>query len=128
MLAMRRAFTFALCSLLLAGCTTTGGHKSTSSEKNKSAASSAISPSPMRIVGRVIAVDPSTQNVIIAVSPFAVLPGDFDRRILITRTDDLRATARLQSSPYLRGHTLGARTLGGRANVGDEVVIPPAAP
>ncbi len=126
--AMRCAFTFALCSLLLAGCTTTGGHKPTSSDKNTSATSSAILPSPMQIVGRVIAVDLRTLNVIIAVSPFTVLPGDFARRILITRTDDLRATAKLQCSPYLRGRTLGARILVGRANVGDEVVMPPAAP
>ena len=67
--AMRCAFTFALCSLLLAGCTTTGGHKPTSSDKNTSATSSAILPSPMQIVGRVIAVDLRTLNVIIAVSP-----------------------------------------------------------
>ena len=125
---MRRAFMFALCSLLLAGCTAPGGGKSVQKSPAATNASPSLSPSPMQIMGRVIAVDLRTLNVIIEVSPFAVLPGDFARRILITRTDDLRATAKLQSSPCLRGRILGARMLAGRANMGDEVVIPPATP
>lgn len=119
---------FALCSLLLTGCIATGGSKAVHKSPDTTNAARSLAPSPAQIVGRVIAVDLRTLTVIIEVSPFAVLPDDFARQILIARTDDLRATAKLECSSYLRGRTLGARMLAGRANVGDEVVIPAATP
>lgn len=118
---MRRAPTFALFCLLLAGCATGGGRKPAESTTK----AGAIAPSPFVVVGHVLAVDFSTMNVVIDVAPYAVLPFDFDGKILLARTEDLRPTAKLQASPYLRGHTLGARLLAGRPNAGDEVVIPP---
>jgi hypothetical protein len=120
---MRRAFTFALCVLTLAGCATHRGRTPATAAGH----ADAPAPSPMQVVGHVIAVDPRTLDVIVDVAPYAVLPTDFERRILLTRTEDLQPTARLQASPYLRGHTLGTRLLIGRPNVGDEVVLPPAA-
>lgn len=125
---MRRAFSFALCSLLLAGCATRGEK---SAAKGGAAAGSppAVShtvPSPVQVVGRIIAVDLRSLAVVIELAPYAVLPGN--ERILISRLDDLRPTARLLASPYLRGRTLGARLLAGQPQVGDEVVIAPPSP
>ncbi len=118
---MHRAFLLALVCLLPAGCATSGGHKPSADAK-----SDALTPSPFVVVGHVLAFDPSTANVIIDVAPYAVLPLGFDGLNMLARTDDLQPTAKLQASAYLRGHTLGARLLAGRPNIGDEVVIPPA--
>jgi hypothetical protein len=79
-------------------------------------------------VGRVIAVDVKTLSVIIELAPFTVMPPDYSGSILISRQDDLRPTARLQASSYLRGRTLGARLLAGQALIGQEVVFAPAVP
>lgn len=117
---MRRAFILGLGCLLLAGCAAGGGRKPSPAK------ASSVSPSPFTVVGHVIAVDAATRNVIIDVAPYAVLPPDFSGKIMLARTEDLQPTARLQASPYLRGHILGARLLAGRPNAGDEVVFPPA--
>jgi len=131
---MRRAFTFALCSLLLAGCATGGktsapkGGATETAAASPPAKSTQVVPGPVEVVGRVIAIDPRSLTVVIDVAPYASLPATLAGRVLITRTDDLRPTARLESSPYLRGRTLGARMLAGKPQIGDEVVIAPAAP
>ena len=118
---MRRAFILGLGCLLLAGCAHGGGRKPAAAAPKPSA----ITPSPFAVVGHVISADAGTGNVIIDVAPYAVLPPDFAGKIMLARTDELRPTANLQASPYLRGHILGARLLAGRPNPGDEVVIPP---
>jgi hypothetical protein len=81
----------------------------------------------VQVLGRVIAIDSRTLFVMIEVAPHAVVPANFNDRILISRLDDLRPTARLQASGYLRGRILGARSLAGRPQVGDEVVFAPMA-
>jgi len=118
---MRRALILTLGCALLVGCVTDAGHKTPAAPK-----AGALEPSPFTVVGHVIAVDMSVGNVIIDVAPFAVLPLGYDGIAMIARTDDLRPTAKLEASSYLRGHTLGARLLAGRPNIGDEVVIPPS--
>ena len=124
---MQRAFTLALCTLLTAGCTT-GGPKQKVEAGRESVKTSATVPSPAQVVGRIIAVDMVELAVIIEIPPYEVLPSDYNGRILISRMDDLRPTARMQASPYLRGRTLAARLLAGRPQIGDEVVFTPAAP
>ncbi|HTJ77754.1 MAG TPA: hypothetical protein VL357_02055 [Rariglobus sp.] len=118
---MRRAFILILGCTLLAGCATSGGHKTQAAPK-----AAALEPSPFAVVGHVISADLGVGNIIIDVSPYAVLPLGYDGMIMFARTDDLHPTAKLQASHYLRGHILGARLLAGRPNIGDEVVIPPA--
>jgi hypothetical protein len=128
---MRRAFTLALCSLLIAGCATRGAKpapKGGDSAVAPSAATEHTVPGPVQVVGRVISLDLRSLTVVIELSPFAVLPPDFNGRILISRQDDLRPTARLQASAYLRGRILGARLLAGKSQIGDEVVFAPATP
>jgi len=126
---MRRASIFALCCLLIAGCATRGPKpapkKGGDSHPAQPAQPAHTVPGPVQVVGRIIAIDPRTLTVVIELSPYAVMPSDFNGRILISRQDDLRPTARLQASPYLRGRTLGARLLAGQAQVGDEVVFAP---
>ncbi|HSI07766.1 MAG: hypothetical protein ACAH89_01135 [Rariglobus sp.] len=131
---MRRASTLALCSLLIAGCATRGSKSSTSggiAEKDKPTATPAaagpVTPGPVQVLGRVIAVDQRTLSVIVELGPYVELPADFATRPLIARRDDLQPTARLQSSPYLRGRTLGTRLVAGQPQVGDEVIFPPVA-
>lgn len=127
---MRRAFILALCSLLLAGCTTRG---TKSSDKGGDSPTpppqpGRTVPGPVQVAGRVISTDLRSLSVIIELAPYAAIPTDFSGRILISRQDDLRPTARLQASPYLRGRTLGARLLAGQPQIGDEVVFAPSAP
>ncbi len=131
---MRRASILALCSLLIAGCATRGSKSSAAGsdgEKDKPTATPAaagpVTPGPVQVLGRVIAVDQRTLSVIVEVGPYVELPFDFTTRQLIARRDDLQPTARLQSSPYLRGRTLGTRLIAGQPQVGDEVVFLPVA-
>jgi len=127
---MRRAFILALCCLLAAGCASRGNKSAAGSAGGAGPAvqPAATVPGPVQIVGRVLAVDLRTLAVIVELAPYAVLPADFNGRILISRQDNLRPTARLQASPYLRGRTLGTRLQAGRPQVGDEVVFAPSAP
>jgi len=120
---MSRAFILMLGCLLLAGCAT----RTVGKPPAPTVKAGAVAPSPFWVVGHVLDVDATTGNVIIDVAPYAVLPADFSGKIMLTRAEaDLRPTAKLQASPYLRGHILGAQLLAGRPNPGDEVVIPPA--
>ncbi len=126
---MRRASILALCSLLLAGCATRGSNTAKGgAASSPSSQATRTLPSPVHVIGRVIAIDPRTLFVMVEAPPYTPIPADFNGRILISRTDDLRPTARLQASPYLRGRMLGTRLLSGRPQVGDEVVIAPVAP
>ena len=126
------ALSIALCTLFGTGCATSGSKPSASgtgpSKPDASAAAPRTVPGPVQVLGRVIAVDMRTLSVIIDLAPYVSLPGDFATRQLISRRDDHQPTARLQSSPYLRGRTLGARLLAGQPQVGDEVVFLPVTP
>jgi hypothetical protein len=83
----------------------------------------ALRPSPNKLVGRVLAVDAARGFAFVdltAEPPAAALA---DGAELIARTDDLRETARLRASRYVRGRTLGARIVSGQPAPGDEVVF-----
>lgn len=83
----------------------------------------ALRTSPHRLVGRVLSVDRARGFAIVALASepaaAALLPGVE----LIARTDDLRATARLQVSRYVRTRTLGALIVSGQPAINDEVVF-----
>lgn len=127
-MALRRAITVALCCLLVAGCATTRGTKVPKSGGSSGAASAdanRVAPGPSQVVGRVIAVDYRALTAIIELGPYTVMPARFDGRVMLSRTNDLQPTARLEASRYLRGRTLGARIVTGRPRIDDEVVFPP---
>ena len=82
----------------------------------------ALLPSPRLIVGRVIAVDREQGFAILEVATDAPASALADGSELIARTLDLRETARLRVSRYLRGRTLGSKIVAGQPTPGDEVV------
>ena len=128
---MRRAFIFALCSLLIAGCSTRGAKPAaahTGATPAQPVQTARMVPGPVQVVGRIIAIDMRSLTVVVELASHVVMPPDYSGRILISRRDDLQPTARLQASPYLRGRTLGTRLLAGKPQINDEVVFAPAAP
>lgn len=86
------------------------------------AATRAISPSPRLIVGRVLAVDPPKGFTFVEVGSDAPPAALQDGTELVTRALDLRETAQLRVSRYLRGRTLGTTVISGQPSPGDEVV------
>ena len=92
-------------------------------ENSPSSRTAALQPSPNRLVGHVLAVDPALGFAFVALTsepPAAALAQGAE---LIARTDDLRETARLGTSRYVRGRTLGAKIVSGQPSPGDEVVF-----
>jgi hypothetical protein len=82
-----------------------------------------LQPSPNRLVGRILAIDTVRGFAFIDLAsdpPSAALADGAD---LIARTDDLRETARLRTSRYVRGRTLGTKIISGQPSPGDEVVF-----
>ena len=75
-------------------------------------------------VGRVLSVDAARGFAIVDVAADAPATALTDGAPLIARTDDLRETARLTASRYVRGRTLGAKIVSGQPSPGDEVVFP----
>lgn len=84
----------------------------------------ALLPSHNLRVGRVIAVDPSHGLAIVELATDAPATALMDGAPLVSRTSDLRETARLTSSRYQQGRTLGTRIVSGQPSPGDEVVFP----
>ncbi len=107
--------------LFFAGC----GHVAPAGEAagSKPTQLTPLQPSPNRLVGRILAVDAAhgLAFVDLAVAPPAAALAD--GAPLVARTDDLRETARLRASRYLRGRTLGANIVSGQPAPGDEVVF-----
>jgi len=85
-------------------------------------AADALLPSPRLVVGRVVGVDPGRAFAFVELAGDAPADAVGAGAELITRTADLRETARLLASPQLRGRTLGTRILSGQPSPGDEVV------
>ena len=84
----------------------------------------ALLPSQNLLVGRVLAVDAGRGFAFVELTsspPAAALADGAD---LVARTDDLRETARLRVSRYVRGRTLGAKIVSGQPAPGNEVVWP----
>ena len=85
-------------------------------------AAGALAPSSRLIVGRVIAVDPKQGSAVVELAADAPQGSLMAGTELIARTLDLRETARIQVSPYVRGRILGTKIVGGQPSPGDEVV------
>ena len=82
-----------------------------------------LAPSPRLIAGRIIAVDTERGFAVIELAPDAPPAALAEGGELVARTfADLRETARLLASRYVRGRTLGATVKSGAPSVGDEVV------
>jgi len=82
-----------------------------------------LQPSPNKLVGRILAIDAARGFAFVnltAEPPPAALA---DGAELVARNDDLHETARLRTSRYLRGHTLGTTIVSGQPAPGNEVVI-----
>lgn len=84
--------------------------------------SDALAPSPRLIVGRIVAVDADRGFAFIELATDAPAAATEPETELVSRTHDLRETARLQASRQLRGRTLGTAILAGKPGAGDEVV------
>ena len=82
----------------------------------------ALLPSPRLIMGRVLAVDPKQGFAFVELAGEAPKAGLAAGTELISRTLDLRETARLQVSAFQRGRTLGTKIVAGQPSPGDEVV------
>jgi hypothetical protein len=82
-----------------------------------------LTPSPRLVVGRIIAVDAERGFAVVELAgdapPAALAEGG---ELLARSFDELRETARLIASRYLRGRTLGTSVKTGRPSPGDEVV------
>lgn len=81
-------------------------------------------PSHNLLVGRVLAVDAARGFAFVDIASDAPAASLADGAELVSRTDALRETARLQASRYVRGRTLGAKIVSGQPAPGDEVVFP----
>jgi hypothetical protein len=82
----------------------------------------ALLPSSRMIMGRVIAVESARGVAVVelaADAPKSALVAGTD---LVARTADLRETAHLEVSPFLRSRTLGTKIVAGQPSPGDEVV------
>lgn len=82
----------------------------------------AIAPSPRLVVGRVLAIDARQQFAFIDIGSDAPPAALQDGAELVSRTMELRETAQLRASRYVRGRTLGATVISGQPSPGDEVV------
>jgi len=83
----------------------------------------ALKPSANKLVGRVLAVDLVRGFAFVTLTaepPAAALTAGAE---LIVRTNDLHETARLRTSRYVRGRTLGTNIVSGQPTVDDEVVF-----
>ena len=83
----------------------------------------ALQPSPNKLVGRVLAVDAARGFAFVDLTAEPPAAALVDGAELRARTDDLRETARLRASRYVRGRTLGAKIVSGQPSPGDEVVF-----
>ena len=84
----------------------------------------ALLPSQNLLVGRVLAVDFARGFAFVDLASTAPAAALADGAELVARTDDLRETARLRASRYVRGRTLGAKIVSGQPAPGNEVVWP----
>ena len=121
---LRRLVSFSAVSLagfaallLLGGC----GHQPGASKASGTDVAP-LAPSPRLIVGRVLAIDASQGFAFVELAVDAPAAALADGTPLICRTLDLKETARLQVSRYVRGRTLGTKIVAGQPSPTDEVV------
>ncbi len=92
------------------------------------AATTPLVTSPRLIVGRIRAVNAADGLAFVELALDAPGEAMMEGAQLAARTMDLRVTAKLQASRYVRGRTLGARIVSGQPTPGDEVVWQVAPP
>jgi hypothetical protein len=85
-------------------------------------AAGALVPSPRLIVGRVVAIDAERRYAFVELASDAPAGATTEGAELLARTLELRETARLHASRYVRGRTLGTQVIAGQPSPGDEVV------
>jgi hypothetical protein len=108
--------------LLLTGCRHSSPSRSTPSLRHPALAADALMPSPRLIIGRIVAVDTTQGFAFVELASDAPAGALVDGTELIARAADLRETARLRSSRYVRGRTLGTKIVDGQPSPSDEVV------
>jgi hypothetical protein len=108
-----------LAVLFFAGCQQASPPAAEAFPPSKGAA---LVPSPRLLVGRVVAVDAAQGFAFVDLATDAPSAALAEGAALIARTLEFRETARLRSSRYVRGQTLGTRILSGQPSPGDEVV------
>ena len=81
-------------------------------------------PSHNLPVGRLLAVDTARGFAFVELATDAPAAALTDGAALVSRSAALRETARLESSRYVRGRTLGVKIVSGQPAPGDEVVFP----
>lgn len=97
-------------------------HNRSSKPAGHPAATRPIAPSSRLIVGRIAAIDAPRGFAFVQLAADAPPAAQADGAELTARTNDLRETAQLRASRYLRGRTLGAIVVSGQPSPGDEVV------
>jgi hypothetical protein len=120
-------FTARLLSLLaviflLSSCGNFASRRSPTKTPPTPLSAGALIPSPRLIVGRVVAIDAERRFAFVELAGDAPTAATADGSELIARTMELRETARLQASRYVRGRTLGTNIVAGQPSPGDEVV------
>ena len=108
------------------GCSTA----TTTPQASRSAAAAAMLPpadalslSPHKIVGRIVAVDTARGFAFVSLTTTTPAAALVEGGELIVRSDDLRETGRVRTSRYTRGRTLGTQIISGQPKLGDEVVF-----
>lgn len=114
-----------LAVFFLAGC----GHVAPGQPVPAAASAPAAAPvalhaSPNKLVGRILAVDAARGFAFVDLTAEPPAASLAEGAALLARTDDLRETARLRASRYVRGRTLGTTIVSGQPATGDEVVFP----
>lgn len=81
-----------------------------------------LAPSPRLILGRILSVDAAQGFAFVELANDAPAAALVEGTELIVRTLELKETARVRVSRYIRGRTLGTRIVAGQPAPTDEVV------
>jgi hypothetical protein len=111
-----------LAVVLLSGCRLFAPRPTTVKPAVAPLPAGALVPSPRLIIGRVIAIDAERRFAFVELASDAPAGSMAEGSELIARTIDLRETARMHASRYVRGRTLGTNIVAGQPSPGDEVV------
>ena len=114
---------FTGCGHRAAPASASGNNATVPSAQPSRPAAAPLQASPRKLVGRVLSIDAARGFVFVALDLDSPPAATTEGASLIVRTDDLRETARLRTSAYVRGRTLGTLLVSGQPSLGDEVVF-----